>query len=114
MLVIAIDCVQHSLVGGLHCMCVICRERVLGRQSPVCPKSKIVTIFELVDLCKQATICPAKFRMAARKGPGCPILKNEVAERSTGALSSLAALALREVGPHPAPTGVAQTLTGGA
>jgi hypothetical protein len=41
---IAIYCVQDRLVGGFHRTRVVRGERVLGRQSPMCTESKIVTV----------------------------------------------------------------------
>src|SRR5205814_4816334 len=44
---------QHNLVSGLDGAGVVGSERVLGRQSPMRPKSKVVTILERIDLCNQ-------------------------------------------------------------
>src|SRR5713226_5987781 len=52
-LVIAICGVQHRLIGDLHGAGVVCSEHVLRGQSPLRPESKIVTTFELLDLCDQ-------------------------------------------------------------
>ena len=50
---IATDGIQHGLIGRLYDTSVGYRERVLGRQSPMCPERKIIAVFEVKDFCNQ-------------------------------------------------------------
>jgi hypothetical protein len=81
-LVIAICGVQHDLVGDLHGAGVVGRERVLGRQSPMCPESKIVTISESMDLCDQLISQPRGW-LSGEHWFGLPRLMDRTVPRSS-------------------------------